>query len=177
MPKRRRLETGTPWIELSTTAQDWKDADPELLTGMLAELNLIRAFEETVLELAGEGLVHGPAHSSIGQEGGAVGSIIGLRSSDAINGSHRGHHQFLAKALTHVAGIRSDLAALVTPEIQEVLQRTLAEILGLAQGYCRGRGGSMHLQWFEAGALGTNAIVGGGAPMATGNAWAQRHSG
>jgi 2-oxoisovalerate dehydrogenase E1 component len=176
MPKHSRLESGTPWIELTTTAADWKSADPALLAGMLAQLHLIRAFEETVLELAGEGLVHGPAHSSIGQEGGAVGSIIGLRSSDAINGSHRGHHQFLAKALTHVGGIRSDLATLVTPEIQEVLQRTLAEILGLAQGYCRGRGGSMHLQWFEAGALGTNAIVGGGAPMATGNAWAQKHS-
>ena len=176
MPKHRRLESGTPWVELSTTAADWKSADPAMLAGMLAHLHLIRAFEETVLELAGEGLVHGPAHSSIGQEGGAVGSIIGLRSTDAINGSHRGHHQFLAKALTHVGGIRSDLATLVTPEIQEVLQRTLAEILGLAQGYCRGRGGSMHLQWFEAGALGTNAIVGGGAPMATGNAWAQKHS-
>ena len=176
MPKHRRLESGTPWVELTTTSADWKSADPALLAGMLSQLHLIRAFEETVLELAGEGLVHGPAHSSIGQEGGAVGSIIGLRSADAINGSHRGHHQFLAKALTHVAGIRSDLAALVTPEIQEVLQRTLAEILGLAQGYCRGRGGSMHLQWFEAGALGTNAIVGGGAPMATGNAWAQKHS-
>ena len=67
--------------------------------------------------------------------------------------------------------------SLVTPEVQEVLQRTLAEILGLAQGYCAGRGGSMHLQWFEAGALGTNAIVGGGVPMAAGNAWAQLHSG
>lgn len=177
MPKHRTLESGTPWVELTTTTADWKQADPALLAGMLAQLNLIRAFEETVLELAGEGLVHGPAHSSIGQEGGAVGSIIGLRSTDAINGSHRGHHQFLAKALTHVGGIRSDLASLVTPEIQEVLQRTLAEILGLAQGYCRGRGGSMHLQWFDAGALGTNAIVGGGAPMATGNAWAQKHSG
>ena len=176
MPKHRRLETGTSWTELSTTAADWKNADPALLAAMLSQLNLIRAFEETVLELAGEGLVHGPAHSSIGQEGGAVGSIIGLRSTDAINGSHRGHHQFLSKALTHVGGVRSDLQTLVTPQIQEVLQRTLAEILGLAQGYCRGRGGSMHLQWFEAGALGTNAIVGGGAPMATGNAWAQRRA-
>ena len=63
----------------------------------------------------------------------------------------------------------------MTPEVAEVLQRTLAEILGLAQGYCAGRGGSMHLQWLEAGALGTNAIVGGGVPMAAGNAWAQRH--
>lgn len=144
---------------------------------MLGQLHLIRAFEERVLDLAGEGLVHGPAHSSIGQEGGAVGSIVSLRSSDAVNGSHRGHHQFLAKALTHVAQGGLTLDALVTPEIQTVLQKTLAEILGLAQGYCRGRGGSMHLQWFEAGALGTNAIVGGGAPMATGNAWAQKRSG
>ncbi|CAN5330219.1 alpha-ketoacid dehydrogenase subunit alpha/beta [soil metagenome] len=177
MPRSKRLETGVDWVELTTTAADWKAADPQLLAAMLGQLHLIRAFEETVLELAGEGLVHGPAHSSIGQEGGAVGSIIGLRSADGVNGSHRGHHQFLAKALTHVTDGRLDLAALVTPEIQVVLQRTLAEILGLAQGFCRGRGGSMHLQWFEAGALGTNAIVGGGAAMAAGNAWAQKHSG
>ena len=177
MPKRRSLQTGTPWIELSTTAADWKAADPALLATMLGQLHLIRAFEETVLELAAESLVHGPAHSSIGQEGGAVGSIVGLRSTDAVNGSHRGHHQFLAKAITHVSGGRLDLDDLVTADIRTVLRRTLAEILGLASGYCRGRGGSMHLQWFEAGALGTNAIVGGGAPMATGNAWAQKHSG
>ncbi len=177
MPKRKKLSTGVDWIELTTTKQDWDAADPALLGTMLAELHLIRAFEESVLELAGEGLVHGPAHSSIGQEGGAVGSIVGLRSTDGVNGSHRGHHQFLAKALTHVSGGTIDPANPVDDDIQTVLQRTLAEILGLAQGYCRGRGGSMHLQWFEAGALGTNAIVGGGAPMATGNAWAQKHSG
>lgn len=161
MPQQNRLETGAPWIELSTTDEDWKAADPALLGTMLAELHIIRVFEEVVLELAGEGLVHGPAHSSIGQEGGAVGSIVGLRSSDAVNGSHRGHHQFLAKALTHVSGGVIDPAAAITPKIQRLLQKTLAEILGLAQGFCRGRGGSMHLQWFEAGALGTNAIVGG----------------
>ena len=176
MPTETRLETGSPWIELGTTDADYDAADPVLLGTMLGQLHLIRAFEETVLELAGEGLVHGPAHSSIGQEGGAVGSIVGLRSTDAVNGSHRGHHQFLAKALTHVSGGVIDPAAAVTPKIQRVLQRTLAEILGLAQGYCRGRGGSMHLQWFEAGALGTNAIVGGGVPMGAGNAWAQKHS-
>jgi 2-oxoisovalerate dehydrogenase E1 component len=177
MPRVRRLQPGAEWNELSTTAADWKAADPGLLATMLGQLHLIRAFEETVLELAGEGLVHGPAHSSIGQEGGAVGSIVALRSTDAVNGSHRGHHQFLAKALTHVTKGVLDLGRLVTPEVQEVLQRTLAEILGLAQGYCAGRGGSMHLQWLEAGALGTNAIVGGGVPMAAGNAWAQKHSG
>lgn len=177
MAQKRRLDPSQPWVRLTTTAQDWKSADPALLATMLGQLHLIRAFEETVLELAGEGLVHGPAHSSIGQEGGAVGSIVGLHSSDAINGSHRGHHQFLAKAISHVSDGRLDLVALVTNPIQTVLQRTLAEILGLAQGYCRGRGGSMHLQWFEAGALGTNAIVGGGVPLGAGNAWAQKHAG
>jgi 2-oxoisovalerate dehydrogenase E1 component len=177
MPRVKRLAPSSSWSELSTTAADWKAADPALLATMLGQLHLIRAFEETVLELAGEGLVHGPAHSSIGQEGGAVGSIVALRSGDGVNGSHRGHHQFLAKALTHVTKGSLDLSALVTSEVAEVLQRTLAEILGLAQGYCAGRGGSMHLQWLEAGALGTNAIVGGGVPMAAGNAWAQRHAG
>src|SRR5690554_3359999 len=177
MPKIQRIETTEPWVQLSTTAADWKRADPALLATMLTQLHLIRAFEETVLDLASEGLVHGPAHSSIGQEGGAVGSIVAMRSTDAVNGSHRGHHQFLAKALTHVSGGAMDTSDPVPTPVTGVLQKTLAEILGLAQGYCRGRGGSMHLQWFEAGALGTNAIVGGGAPMATGNAWAQKHSG
>jgi 2-oxoisovalerate dehydrogenase E1 component len=177
MPKLQRLDAAQPWVQLSTTAADWKRADPALLATMLGELHLIRAFEETVLELASEGLIHGPAHSSIGQEGGAVGSIVGMRSSDAINGSHRGHHQFLAKAITHVSKGSLNLDALVTGDLQSVLQRTLAEILGLAQGFCRGRGGSMHLQWFEAGALGTNAIVGGGVPLGAGNAWAQKHAG
>src|SRR5258708_17127687 len=176
MPRVKRLQPAAEWSQLATTPADWKAADPGLLATMLGQLHLIRAFEETVLELAGEGLVHGPAHSSIGQEGGAVGCIAALRSADGVNGSHRGHHQFLAKAITHVTKGTLDLTALVTPQVQEVLQRTLAEILGLAQGYCAGRGGSMHLQWLEAGALGTNAIVGGGVPMAAGNAWAQKHA-
>src|SRR3984957_3212417 len=176
MPRVKRLSPSAEWAGLSSTAADWKAADPALLATMLGQLHLSRAFEETVLELSGQGLVHGPAHSSIGQEGGAVGSIVALRSTDAVNGSHRGHHQFLAKALTHVTKGSLDLGQLVTPAVAEVLRRTLAEILGLAQGYCAGRGGSMHLQWLEAGALGTNAIVGGGVPMAAGNAWAQRHS-
>ena len=100
MPKQTSLAPMAPWIEIKTTPADWKKADPALLGAMLSQLHISRAFEEKVLELAGEGLVHGPAHSSIGQEGGAVGSIIGLRPTDQVNGSHRGHHQFLAKALT-----------------------------------------------------------------------------
>jgi 2-oxoisovalerate dehydrogenase E1 component len=166
-----------PWTEVVATEDDWDLADPQLLANMLGQLHLIRAFEEAVLQLASESLVHGPAHSSIGQEGGAVGSIVGLRASDAINGSHRGHHQFLAKAISYVAPDGLNLEALVSVDLQIVLQKTLAEILGLAQGFCKGRGGSMHLQWHEAGALGTNAIVGGGVPLAAGNAFAQKRAG
>ncbi len=130
-----RRPTSRSW---SSTAADWKAADPALLATMLGQLHLIRAFEETVLELAAEGLVHGPAHSSIGQEGGAVGSIASLRSSDAVNGSHRGHHQFLAKALTHVTKGSLALDGLVTPAVAEVLQRTLAEIMAWPRGTAAG---------------------------------------
>ncbi|SIT15522.1 thiamine pyrophosphate-dependent enzyme [Achromobacter sp. MFA1 R4] len=171
------LEPQAPWRQLTAEASDWQQADAALLGTMLTQLHWIRAFEEAVLELAAEGLVHGPAHSSVGQEGGAVGSVLALGAGDQINGSHRGHHQFLAKALQHVAPQGLDPRNPLTPAIDEVLHKTLAEIMGLADGYCRGRGGSMHLRWLEAGALGTNAIVGGGVPLAAGAAWAHKHAG
>lgn len=177
MARQHKLDTNVPWVQLSTTAADWKNADPELLTTMLCELQLIRSFEETVLDLAREGLLHGPAHSSIGQEGGAVGSVLALRKHDAVNGSHRGHHQFLAKSLSYVTQGALDPDNLISHELQDVLDRTLAEVLGLKHGFSGGRGGSLHLQWLEAGALGTNAIVGGGVPLAGGAAWAQQYSG
>jgi 2-oxoisovalerate dehydrogenase E1 component len=135
------------------------------------------AFEQYVLDLAGAGLIHGPAHSSIGQEGGAVGSVLALTSQDSVNGSHRGHHQFLAKALHHIAPQGLDPLEPATDELKDVLLRTLAEICGLDRGWSHGRGGSMHLQWKDAGAIGTNAIVGGGVPQAAGFAWSHRHAG
>jgi 2-oxoisovalerate dehydrogenase E1 component len=177
MATHNNLEPMAPWRELRTDTGDWDGTDPALLGTMLTSLHLIRAFEEKVLELAGQGLVHGPAHSSIGQEGGAVGSILALRASDQINGSHRGHHQFLAKALHYIAPQGLDPRAAFDDEVSVLMRKALAEILGLAQGFCRGRGGSMHLRWAEAGALGTNAIVGGGVPMAGGAAWAHRRAG
>src|SRR5919205_1110347 len=177
MPVHRRLEPAAPWVELVVTPEDWDAADPELLRAMLGQLVLIRVFEEYVLDLAAGGLIHGPAHSSIGQEGGAVGSVLALTSADQVNGSHRGHHQFLAKVLHHVAPKGLDLRGGAGDEIRDVLLRTLAEICGLDRGWSHGRGGSMHLQWKEAGAMGTNAIVGGGVPQAAGFAWADRQAG
>lgn len=177
MSERISLQPGAEWVELRATDEDWAQADPALLGTLLTHMHLIRGFEETVLELAAEGLVHGPAHSSIGQEGGAAGSIVSLTGTDQVNGSHRGHHQFLSKAIGYLAPSGLNPKDDFQPAIQGLLQRTLAEILGLAQGFCKGRGGSMHLQWAEAGALGTNAIVGGGVPLAAGAAWAHKHAG
>lgn len=176
MPSVKPLNSKAAWVSLTTTDSDWKKADPARLGSLLVCMHVIRAFEETVLDLASQGLVHGPAHSSIGQEGGAAGSIVGLLSNDQVNGSHRGHHQFVAKALMHLTQGELDPTASLLPSVRDMLQKTLAEILGLSQGFCKGRGGSMHLQWLESGALGTNAIVGGGVPLAAGSAWADRHA-
>ena len=176
MTEHRSLAAGASWVELTATDADWDAADPGLLETMFAQLVLIRAFEEYVLELAAAGLVHGPAHSSVGQEGGAVGSALVLTSADSVNGSHRGHHQFLAKAIAHVSPTGINPRAEIADDVRTVLLRSLAEICGLARGYCRGRGGSMHLQWLDAGAIGTNAIVGGGVPQAAGFAWSSKHA-
>ena len=177
MPEHHQLQPARDWSELRVTEADWDAAAPSLLTGMLSQLVLIRAFEERVLELAGQGLIHGPAHSSIGQEGGAVGSCFGLTSQDTVNGSHRGHHQFLAKVLTHLHPQGIDPTKPFPEDVRDALLRTLREICGLDQGFSHGRGGSMHLQWLEGGAIGTNAIVGGGVPLAAGSAWAHKHAG
>ena len=177
MPEHKSLSPHAPWVEVTTTPEDWDSADPGLLTSMFSQMVLIRSFEKYVLELAGAGLIHGPAHSSIGQEGAAVGSGLALIPGDTVNGSHRGHHQFLAKTLQHVAPEGIDPTAPISVEVQGLMLRTLAEIAGLDRGFSHGRGGSMHLQWNEAGAIGTNAIVGGGVPLAAGSAFAHQHAG
>ena len=178
MPKIIKLTPEAPWQEVRSTAKDWDALGADALLRMLHHLHLIRAFEEAVLELDGQGLIHGPAHSSIGQEGGAVGAMAELNSGDQITGSHRGHHQFLAKGLRHIDPANYDPRQEAIPaQVRQFLYRTLAEILGLADGFCKGRGGSMHLRWQEAGALGTNAIVGGGVPIANGVAWAKKRQG
>ena len=177
MPETTPLQPLAPWVSLASTDADWDALDPGFLDTMLAQLHLIRTFEEEVLGLAGQKLINGPAHSSIGQEGGAVGSVLPLVAADQVNGSHRGHHQFLAKAINYVAPNGLDPRQPLPDEVREVLHRSMAEIAGLADGYCHGRGGSMHLQWKDAGAMGTNAIVGGGVPFAAGFAWADKRAG
>jgi 2-oxoisovalerate dehydrogenase E1 component len=102
---------------------------------------------------------------------------MALRGEDTVNGSHRGHHQFLAKVLAYLTPQGIDPTADIPEQVRSALLRSLAEICGLDRGFSHGRGGSMHLQWEQAGAIGTNAIVGGGVPLAAGSAWAHRQAG
>lgn len=177
MPSINSMTPKAAVAQLSTVSEDWENTDPALLETMLVQLHSVRAFEELVLKLSGQGLINGPAHSSIGQEGAAVGSVLALQGKDGVNGTHRGHHQFLAKGLHYLRPERMTIEdGIKSDDLVDFHRRTLSEIMGLAGGFSGGRGGSMHLQWLEAGALGTNAIVGGGVPLAAGNAWAQRHS-
>ena len=97
----KSLKLLAPWKQLKSNTKDWDSASAEKLGAMLICGHLIREFEKTTLNLASKGLVHGPAHSSIGQEGGAIGSISSLKMGDMVSGSHRGHHQFIAKSLYH----------------------------------------------------------------------------
>lgn len=125
--------------------------DPDDKRGRYRLMRLSRRFEETVHEQFDAGNVPGPLHLSIGQEAVAVGALWGLRQSDVILSTHRGHHHCLAKG--------------ASPD------RMMAELLGRSTGYSRGRGGSMHLVVPDLGILGTNGIVGGGIPIATGAAY------
>lgn len=154
---------------------------PTVAAAMVYQLLLIRSFEQWLVD--NETLVHGPLHSSIGQEAVAVGAIAALQRQDQIASTHRAHHHVLARVVAsaaHDAGHFDPAGDAPTPDgIQQAILKTLAEILGLRYGFAGGRGGSMHLGSIEAGVLGTSAIVGGGIPMTTGAAFsfAQRGTG
>lgn len=103
------------------------------------------------------GLIHGTMHLSIGQEASAVGACMSLTDSDKITSTHRGHGHCIAKGAE--------------------VSKMFAEFFGKETGYCRGRGGSMHIANVEKGNLGANGIVGGGIPIAVGAALAAKHLG
>lgn len=178
MPALRPFSSDTIWARFELTDADWDAEDPVVLVRMLEQLHVIRVFEEKVLQLKGEQLLHGPAHSSIGQEGGAVGCMSALGAHDKINGTHRMHHQFLAKVLNWAMPADYDpRRSTPSADMRQMVVKTLAEILGLKAGFCGGRGGSMHLRFAEAGCLGSNAIVGGNPPHAVGYALADKRLG
>ena len=125
MPALKPFTSETIWARFEPTEADWESDDPAVLARMLEQLQIVRVFEEKVLELKGEQLLHGPAHSSIGQEGAAVGCISVLGAGDKINGTHRMHHQFLAKVLnwSMPAGLRPARSASRASDMHRVVER------------------------------------------------------
>jgi TPP-dependent pyruvate/acetoin dehydrogenase alpha subunit len=132
----------------------YQSVDIEKWLRIYEQMLKIRYFEETVNELYKGARMPGLAHLYCGEEAVAVGVCETLRKDDYITSTHRGHGHCLAK------GARVDLM--------------FAELLGKAAGYCKGKGGSMHIADPETGNLGANAIVGGGAGIATGAAFSSK---
>src|SRR5918912_191878 len=124
---------------------------------MYEQMLTIRLFEEKVNQLYLSAKMPGLAHLYIGQEAVAVGVCEALRRDDYITSTHRGHGHCLAKGAS--------------------VDRMFAELLGKAPGYCRGKGGSMHIADQDTGNLGANAIVGGSAGIATGAAMSAKMRG
>ncbi len=117
----------------------------------------IRSFEEQGFVSFGKGLTHGVLHLYVGEEAVATGCICDLKKEDYITSTHRGHGHLIAKGAD--------------------LERMFAELLGKESGYCRGRGGSMHITDLKLGILGANGIVGAGIPIAAGAALGIKHKG
>ena len=131
--------------------------EPDTARQALETMWTARRFEEAVDQLFARGLMHGTMHLSIGQEASATGTCLALRPDDLITSTHRGHSHCVAKGAD--------------------LTRMMAELLAKDSGYCRGRGGSMHIADVATGNLSANGIVGGGIPIAVGAALAQKITG
>lgn len=129
----------------------------DTLLEMYRRMVRIREFELASIDLFKRGQVKGAVHPYIGQEASGVGICMALRKDDLIAGTHRSHGHNLAKGADS--------------------KRMMAEILGKETGYCKGRGGSMHIAAFETGSLGALAVVGAGIPLAVGAALAFKMKG
>jgi len=163
--------------KIEVEPSDYKKIDARLLANMAFQIFLIREFENTLLKLSGEGCVHGPIHTSIGEEACAAGAMAAILPTDKILSTHRAHHHYLAKAISFYSADGFNLLTDdVPPIIREEVTCLLGEVMGLSIGCCGGRGGSMHLRNAKVGLVGTDAIVAGGVPMATGAAFAAKYN-
>jgi 2-oxoisovalerate dehydrogenase E1 component len=172
-----------------------KTLAPSEASAILEDMLVIREMEEMIVKLRSgayepirEYNYRGPTHVSIGQEGTAAGVCCALQLADNITSTHRGHGESLAKGTVAIRQMTADqlrkrvpncrsekMEDLVEAAMEEHVYRTICELFGKDDGYCRGRGGSMHIADFTVGHLGANAIVGGGVPIATGAALANRY--
>ncbi|MGB9619068.1 MAG: thiamine pyrophosphate-dependent dehydrogenase E1 component subunit alpha, partial [Armatimonadota bacterium] len=141
----------------ATKSRTTSGLDREEAFRFLRQMMLIREFEERALKLFTDAELVGMCHVSVGQEAVAVGVCSELRKDDYVASTHRGHGHCIAKG--------ADIG------------RMFAELLGREEGYCRGRGGSMHMADVSLGFIGCNGIVGAGIPIAVGAALSIKYRG
>ncbi|MDD5483188.1 MAG: dehydrogenase E1 component subunit alpha/beta [Kiritimatiellae bacterium] len=162
---------------------------------LLEDMLAIREFEEMIVKLrsgAYEPLpdfnYRGPTHLSIGQEAASTGACHALEWTDYITSTHRGHGDSIAKVCAALRSAPDEAlqkrlpslknaarAELAEAAIEDHIFKTIAELFGKESGYCKGRGGGMHIADFTMNHLGANAIVGGGVPIAAGAALGCRY--
>src|SRR5512139_3489207 len=140
----------------------------EDLMDSLRQIMEIRALENNISKLLTKAVLKGASHLYAGQEAVAVGAIAALRDDDLITSTHRGHGH------GHAHG---DKAAKTSEEKQDHYNKMMAEVLGKSGGYCKGKGGSMHIADVKHGNLGATGIVGGNIPVAVGAGLAQKLQG
>jgi len=139
-----------PWLGRASSGDDFGDVEPSDLEGLYRKTLLIRVFEEKVFDLFGKNLIPGTLHLYTGQEAVAAGVCQAMRADDLVQSTHRGHGHALAKGAD--------------------LNRMMAELFGKETGYCRGKGGSMHIVDFAVGMIGATGVVASGLPLAVGAA-------
>jgi 2-oxoisovalerate dehydrogenase E1 component len=162
---------------------------------LLEDMLMIRELEEMIVKLRSGAYdpirdfnYRGPTHVSVGQEGTAAGACSVLHIADKITSTHRGHGESLAKGTVSIREMTDEQlkqrvpnckttkhGELLEAALAEHVYRMICELFGKEDGYCKGRGGSMHIADFTVGHLGANAIVGGGVSIATGAAIGLRY--
>jgi len=152
---------------VSAMIEDQELTKEQLMT-MLRQIMEIRALEDNIADLLGKALLKGASHLYAGQEAVAVGAVSALRDDDLITSTHRGHGH------AHAHG---DKAAKTPAAKQDHYNKMMAEVLGKSGGYCKGKGGSMHIADVKHGNLGATGIVGGNIPVAVGAGLAQKLQG
>ena len=172
-----------------------KKITKEEAVNLLEDMLMIRELEEMIVKLRSGAYdpirdfnYRGPTHVSVGQEGTAAGACSVLHIADKITSTHRGHGESLAKGTVSIREMTDEQlkqrvpnckttkhGELLEAALEEHVYRMICELFGKEDGYCKGRGGSMHIADFTVGHLGANAIVGGGVSIATGAAIGLRY--
>ncbi|HEY5271249.1 MAG TPA: dehydrogenase E1 component subunit alpha/beta [Anaerolineales bacterium] len=165
MPTKAKTTTKPSHMETVSALIEEQGLTKELLVGYLRQVMEIRALENNIANLLSKAVLKGASHLYAGEEAVAVGAVAALRDSDLITSTHRGHGHAHAHGDAHAK----------TPEAkQEHYNKMMAEVLGKSGGYCKGKGGSMHIADVEHGNLGATGIVGGNIPVAVGAGLVQK---